>query len=550
MLNKVENYIEGYQAYKETEALKPQISNILKEKEIKTQKKLFTQLKDSEFQSKLAVLQIQYYIDQCDNYRANKRKKEVFWLSVIVILVTVVALTIYVYKKFYGIKASNETYTEAVEYYEDGKYEPAMNRLEVLFNEGWDGYGIFHYISQIYEQQGEYDLSYKPIVFFLQNYYGSANVTDDCVPLYRLRELYEDYGGNQELCLLSRGAEEELSDILDILNEYSAQKYEIDNAVYINDWDRAVHYCELLINEGANNYELAVQYIYCLMEKREFDKAIEYLNYYLDNMTVYEQHTVSEEQIETIINYVCNTNYFDDGEKMSQALLEKYQRSNIVENFDNSPYEMTPNGIDSHEKENVEIATEDFLQRIDSFNVLDDIHVYHYEGIVQGQEGYIVSVYKNELKQYQIFFWSRNGKYLYFKIGNEWININENDYSSGFDLLGGETLINLYNEDTFNTVNLYTNDKNNNIHMILEHIGERIFNITFKNVKTNKIILQTQATLDDEFYMNISSENEIGNKFFDARLIFGHKIVMLLNMDIGDNFRKLGYSYTRIENGQ
>ena len=72
------------------------------------------------------------------------------------ILVTVVALTIYVYKKFYGIKASNETYTEAVEYYEDGKYEPAMNRLEVLFNEGWDGYGIFHYISQIYEQQGEY----------------------------------------------------------------------------------------------------------------------------------------------------------------------------------------------------------------------------------------------------------------------------------------------------------------------------------------------------------------------------------------------------------
>ena len=100
MLNKVENYIEGYQAYKETEALKPQISNILKEKEIKTQKKLFTQLKNSEFQSKLAVLQIQYYIDQCDNYRANKRKKEVFWLSVIVILVTVVALTIYVYKKF------------------------------------------------------------------------------------------------------------------------------------------------------------------------------------------------------------------------------------------------------------------------------------------------------------------------------------------------------------------------------------------------------------------------------------------------------------------
>ena len=95
--------------------------------------------------------------------------------------------------------------------------------------------------------------------------------------------------------------------------------------------------------------------------------------------------------METIINYVCNTNYFDDGGRKDVAsVVQKNieEESDLVESSDNSPYEMTPNGIEaSHEKENVEIATEDFLQRIDSFNVLDDIHVYHYEGIVQGTGG-------------------------------------------------------------------------------------------------------------------------------------------------------------------
>lgn len=532
-------FVAGYITYKENEILNAKIQKISQEKDLRKKKNLLLDLQKEEFHSELSQHHIQYYIDDCIVRQKEKIKRFIWGLGTVFIIIGTILFTLYIYQRLYNIGIDNKTYTQAVEYYKKEDYDASEKRILALVKAGWDGYGIFHYESLIAEKKKDYEAACNSILYFLDHYYGFQNVTEDNTAYKRLEQLNEQYIDDDKNSGISDETVEKLQNAIKILGEYSNQEYNIANYIYHHKWKRAISYCENLIREGACNYNLCVQYVFSLIEVNEYQKAEQYLKTYLSSMSDYEKHTITGEQINALIEYVGYTSpdlTKKEAEKKVERYIKEYAGGSSMSTWEGTPYEVYLSS-NTFEAEVIPYM-KDFLEKINYWNVLDNIEVAEYD-IVEGTDGYGITLTKNETQKKYKFFLSRNGRFVYIFMDGKWTNLTENDFSSGFDLECGNTFVNFYNEDPIENSLTFVNDKNKDILMKIQFSEEQnnyFFRVMFK--KNKELIGSSEVRLDDNqfsfpVYLGAASED------FKARVILGNRLIILIESVFENKYNML-----------
>lgn len=532
-------FIAGYVSYKENEILNIKIQKIRHEKNLRKEKVLLLKLQKEGFHSELSKHHIQYYINDCIARQKEKKKRIILSIGTVFIIIGAIFLTLHIYQRLYNIRINNETYIQAVKYYEKKDYDASEKRLQELINANWDGYGIFHYESLISEKKKDYETACNAILYFLNNYYGLQNITENNTAYKRLMELDEQYIDGNKNSGLSNTTVKKLQNTLSLMEKYSNQEYNIASYIYKHNWKRALYYSKLLIREGACNYNLCVQYIFSLMQTNEYEKAEQYLNTYLSSMSDYEKHTIMVTQIKTLIKYVEyeNPNLMpEEADLRVKKYMDEYSGGSENNTWEGTPYEiyLSSNTF----KSEVLPYLQDFLKKINYWDALDNIEITDYS-IVEGTDGYCVTLTKNETQEKHEFFISRNGKFIYIFVDGKWINLTEHDFSSGFDLEAENNLSNFYNEDPVINSLKFVNSKNKDISMTIQFSDNKnnyFFKVIFK--KNNKVIFTTESQLyDNQFTFPITAG--IAGEDFGAQAVLGNRLVLLINKDITSKYSML-----------
>lgn len=356
-------------------SLDNELQKILQESNLHVRIKKLTLLRTL-YYSPLSLSHIDYYIRKSKKQRLNQLCFLVT-LSIIVFysLFTVNRIANY-YERFNNLDVSESTLQKAISYYNNGDYEAASIRLKKLYNNGMDNYTTVYYLSQIYQEQQNYDAAAELLIDNLTNGYGTANITTENRVFTELRDIWV----NQSL---SSDIFNRVTETLDQVNSYSPLYTQAYISIAEGDYKNAEYYCQSLKAAGADGFQYAAYYTTVLVNTNRIEEAYDLV---MDTVrrTSRSAKKISANQRIALVNYItphlqgaqlddCNKFLYEEAEK-----LEGLNNTNTAEPFI------------SYDDVEFLFTTNSSIQNLNYLESIDKISIDKETTLVNGRECYYI----------------------------------------------------------------------------------------------------------------------------------------------------------------
>ena len=458
-------------------------------------------------------------------------KKKVYVSAVLfctcIILIAVLLNTDYIAKKYYNISVNNDVYIQAKNYYYEGDYEAAYKRFTNLVSNGWDGYALFYYCSMIAQAEGSSDDgAMLPIEYFINQYYGVENIAGNNLAYERLRSLYE---ANE----MAGTDSERVKMLLEKADQYIDAYSELDRYLDEENYQLALYTCKMLLNQGACNYKLTTAYVYSLVAEKDYKTAYDYIMFYLENLSSYQEHTISKEQKIALVGFIKPFLYGKEYEECCQYIesLIDLQKST---SYENTPYEIPVTLV-----ENVDSVKERmtlWLGMLGYSSAFDTITVQGNTCIVRGRECYSVQVdHKDGNNTFTNYFflckeYSREKNYLYVSLNGKYVDIS--------NVLSAVYIEGLSDEKS--VVGNYVGD--NGLTITISEKDDTSFEFLIRDRNTNKVFLE--KTNIPWIHKNICAKYV--DESTEVYFYWGENdnLVIMVKIDTQNQYRRIESVYT------
>lgn len=336
---------------------------------------------------KLTLLRTRYYsplsLSHIDYYIHKFRKQ---WINQIWLLVTLSIIVFYAlftvhrianyYERFNNLDVSENTLQKAISYYNSGDYEAASVRLRKLYNNGWDNYTTVYYLSQIYQEQQNYDAAAELLMDNLINGYGVANITTENRIFTELRDIWVNQSLSNEIF-------NRVTETLDQVHSYSPLYAQAYVSIADGDYENAEYYCQSLEAAGADGFQYAAYYTTVLVNTNRIQEAY---NLVMNTVrrTSRTAEKISTNQRIALVNYITphlQGAQLDDCNKFLYEELEKLETLNNTN---------TAEPFISYDDIEFLFTTNTSIQNLNYFESIDEISIEKETTLVNGRECYYI----------------------------------------------------------------------------------------------------------------------------------------------------------------
>ena len=344
------------------------------------------------YYSPLSLSHIDYYI-----HKFRKQSINQVWLLVTLSIIVFYALLTAnrianYYERFNNLDVSENTLQKAISYYNSGDYEAASIRLRKLYNNGWDNYTTVYYLSQIYQEQQNYDAAAELLMDNLTNGYGLANVTTENKVFTELRDIWVNQSLSSEIF-------NRVTETLDQVNSYSPLYTQTYVSIAEGDYESAEYNCQSLKAAGADGFQYTAYYTTVLVNTNRIQEAY---NLVMDAVrrTNRSAEKISTNQRIALVNYILPHLKGVQLEDCNKFLYEELEQLNKINNTNSAEPFILYDDVEFLFTTNTSVQNLNYLQSIDRISIEKETT------LVNGRECYYIKLehYDGSDSNFDYFF--------------------------------------------------------------------------------------------------------------------------------------------------
>lgn len=407
-----EEYTLGLQSYIENNSLNDDIDTILSHRPIFRRIKELSAL-HAHYTGSLSCGHINYYIKQQKNIILSR----ILGAACILLIAAYFTFALYkiysYYLDYHNLDVSDDTFQRAVEYYEKEDYTPALLRFETLYRNEWNSTSAAHYLSSIYQKQENYDAAAEILLDYLTNRCGLVNITTDNTIYTELRDLYVNKP-------LSGETAEKVSDISELITNYSSTYRQLFFAIQEQDYQEADYLCLNLKSVYADGYYFVSCYSNVLVNTDRTEDAYNLIMETVRNDRTPQLRMISIRQRTSLINYILPFLNEDQQADCNAFLSDELTALNTVSDSDSAEPFIAYDDVEYL------FSNKQIMHNLNYRNPLDYLTVHEETTLINAKELYCIELFHYDgprfSKEYfymdmkQNIYYLKDNKYLFLPV--------------------------------------------------------------------------------------------------------------------------------------